>query len=69
MSTPDIVELAALVPGERFTRIGAPNVVYVKTSHTWAALNWKGDRRDVPMHWTTLVRRAAPDQRNPGEEV
>lgn len=65
MSNPDIIELAALCPGERFVRVGAQHVVYVKTSHTWASLAWKGRKTSVPMHHTTLVRRAAPEQNNP----
>lgn len=60
-----IVELAVLCPGEPFTRIGAPHVVYVKSSHTWASLTWKGRRTNVPMHHTTLVARADERHSNP----
>lgn len=67
MSNPDIVPLSALCPGERFCRIGAPHFVWIKTSHTWAHAVWKGKRCEQPMHHTTLVRRARPDQLNPGE--
>lgn len=67
MSNPDILPFSALVPGERFTRIGVPHVVRVKTSHTWAYAVWQGVRHDAPLHHTSLVRRAAPGQFNPGE--
>lgn len=67
MSNPDIIYFSALVPGERFLRIGAPHFVRIKTSHTWAHAFWKGIRHDTPLHPLTIVRRAPADQRNPGE--
>ena len=63
----DLIEYAALVPGERFTQIGSPHVVCVKTSHTWASISWKGRLAEFPLHWTTLVRRAPLVRCNPGE--
>ncbi len=63
----DLIEFAALVPGERFLQIGSPHVVCRKTSHTWATIIWKDHVSDFPLHWTTLVRRAPVGQRNPGE--
>jgi hypothetical protein len=63
----DLIPFEALVPGERFTRIGSPHFVCIKTTHTWAHAMWKGTRHDMPLHWSALVRRAAAEQLNPGE--
>lgn len=58
---------AILCPGERFTKLDTPNIVYIKTSHTWAHAFWKGIRSDIPLHYSTPIVRATSEQKNPGE--
>jgi hypothetical protein len=67
MSNANIVKLSELAPGERFTKEHSPNVVFIKAPRNWANLVWKQHTKNVWMHQSERVRRAAPDQLNPGE--
>lgn len=69
MSSHEFVELAALVPGERYVKKDVPHVVYTKMSHAHSRLVWKQHTATVYPHPSTLVRRASAEELNPGEST
>ncbi len=51
------IPFAALCPGEAFTKESTPFVTWVKVSHTWACVTWKGKTSHAPIHPTDPVCR------------